>query len=286
MYTVFIQSYNSPNKCSTLDLLVKYKFNNNYYIIIGEDDPKIEVYKNVYKNHLLIFDKEKYKNTTDTVTFPKQNCSAVYVKNFIEDYTQENNIENFVIIDDDLERFNIRYPNFEGKIKVYDIENIDIIFNLYFQYMNEANIDGLCFGSQYLYMGGMNSYYNLGKRMLTNIYIRTNKNKVNWKSLVFDDFNTSLDITSKHLIFLMIPFVSMIFAPQYFQLLNKGLIAGGEDLGLQTLYDNSNSFERAFYSTVICPSSAKPYRNKNVYMPNIKLNNVFPKIISDKFNNF
>ena len=84
----------------------------------------------------------------------------------------------------------------------------------------------------------------------------------------------------------MIPFVSMIFAPQYFQLLNKKLIVGGEDLGLQTLYDNSNSFERAFYSTVICPSSAKPYKNKTVYMPSIKLNNVFPKIISDKFNNF
>lgn len=48
MYTVFIQSYNSLNKCSTLDLLVKYKFNNNYYIVIGEDDPKLETYKNVY----------------------------------------------------------------------------------------------------------------------------------------------------------------------------------------------------------------------------------------------
>lgn len=48
MYTIFIQSYNSPNKCSTLDLLIKYKFNSNYYVVIGEDDPKIEIYKNVY----------------------------------------------------------------------------------------------------------------------------------------------------------------------------------------------------------------------------------------------
>ena len=283
MYTVFIQSYNSPEKCSTLNVLKKYNFNSNYYIVIGNDDPKINRYKEIYNDDvLLIFNKEKYKLNTETITSNKKDCSAVYVKNFIEDFVINNNIDNFLIIDDDLEQFRYKIPDTGGHIRSREIDNVDEIFEMCFEYMNNAHIDGMCFGAQYVYMGGLNSYYGFKKRVITNMYLRTTEHKIDWKSLVFDDFNTSLDISNKGYVFLMLPPVGMVFAPQYFQLINKET-SQSKGCGLQQLYDDTDSFERAFYSTIICPSAVRPSKIKKVYMPYIKVDNVFPKIISCKF---
>lgn len=278
-YVTFITSHNSPNECKTLSVLKSLKFNTEYYIVIDNEDDYISEYKQIYQNKLLIFNKLDYVNKTDTVLFPKSHCSAVYVKNFIEDFCENNDIKSFIIIDDDLKSLHFRYLE-NNVMKSKKVININDVFDSYVNYMMNCNIDGLCFGIHTMYMS--KELLPNSRRYMSNIYFRNGNRKMNWISTVYDDFNTCINLVNKSYIFLMLPFIQMEFEPQYFQIQNKrsNKFRNG---GLVELYNNYDSFNRAFVSTIINPSGCYPYKNKLVYMMRTDTKYTFTKIISDRF---
>lgn len=277
-YTVFIISHGSPSVCKTLDVLKSMNFNSEYFIVIDDEDSSIEEYKSNY-NNLLIFEKRKYIEETETIMHPKNSCSAVYVKNFIEDYCQLNHIKAFIIIDDDMKKLRYRYLE-NDKLKSCDIININSIFSEYVKYMIESDIDGLCFGMHTMYMNKVLEPNR--RRFMSNIYFRNGKRKLNWVSQIYDDLNTCVYYSNYGHVYLMLPQIQMEFEPQYFQIqnMNKNNFKNG---GLTDLYNGYDSFKRAFLTTIIQPSSAKPFLHKNVFLMSLSNDNTFPKIISHNY---
>lgn len=280
-YVTFITSHNSPNECKTLDVLKSLNFNTSYYIVIDDEDTQISRYREIYGNNLLIFNKLKYIEYTDTILTPKSHCSAVYAKNFIEDFCKENNVEAFIILDDDLKSLRFRYLEDEH-LKSKKVIDVNKVFSCYVDYMIDCNIDGLCFGIHSMYMG--KELLPNSKRFMSNIYFRNGKRKMEWTSTIYDDFNSCICLSNHSYIFLMLPFVQMEFEPQYFQLQNMRSNKFREG-GLVELYDNYDSFNRAFISVIINPSGSLTYKNKLVYMMYTVSNKTFPKIISSKYKN-
>lgn len=216
---IFITSYKSPNKCKTLDLLNQLNNTHDYFIVIGDDDTFIDDYISKYKGHLLIFNKDNYVKSSDRYTNDLTKCSALYVKNYIEDYCEENNIQDFVIFDDDFVSLSYRYMD-NGICRKTNLKNItnkdafNQMLDAYFNYMNECNISGLSFGMQMMYLAGYKPY---NKRFFTNSYFRNNKcGKINWVSLIYDDLATSIKYNKSKLIF-MLPQIAMECEPQYAQ---------------------------------------------------------------------
>jgi hypothetical protein len=261
-------------------VLNQLNFNTDYFIVIDDEDNCIDEYRKVYDDKLLIFNKSKYIDSTETIIYPKNDCSAVYVKNFIEDFCFKKQMDAFIIIDDDMRSLRYRYE-LDGSVKSQKLTDINKIFQQYVDYMIECDIDGLCFGMHTMYL--KKPLVPNERRFMSNIYIRNcRKRKMNWVSQIFDDFNSCISLANSGYIFLMLPFIQMEFEPQYFQIQNKKsdqFRCGG----LVSLYDSYDSFKRAFVSTIIHPSGCKPYLNNQVYMMSTKNNNTFPKILSSEF---
>lgn len=283
-YKIFILSYKSANKCQTYDILVN-KFNispNRIFIVIGNDDPQLDDYENVYsQSQLLIFNKNDYLKTTDAHIYPKIMCTSVYAKNFIEDFVQINNIKHFIIIDDDLCDLRFRLP-VNNKIINRPCSCLHLIISAYFEYMDNANIDGLCFGGNNLYMGGIKSYGPLKRRMFTNIYFRKNNYQIKHESAMYEDLTTSLQLAKTGKLIFMLPFIMMVFEPQYQQLENENNI-NIKQCGLTELYQTFNSYERSFFTFMSFPQQTIIKKYKNIYNPECYTNYIQPKIISYKY---
>lgn len=279
MYTTFIISHNNADGMKTLDTLRSMEFNTPYYVVIDDSDKQIDRYIDLYGDNLLVFSKQHYMHTADTITMPKEECSALYVKQYIEYFCNEHEITTFIIIDDDLKGLRFRYLC-EDKILSLPVDCINQVFAAYVDYMVTANLCGLCFGIHSMYMN--KDYKPHSRRQFTNIYFRNGKIKFNWVSQIYDDLNSCLWCADSDSVILMLPFVQMDFEPQYFQIQNKGsdkFKIGG----LVDLYNNNDSFRRAFVSTIIKPSGVRPYLNKQVWMMRTDTDKTFPKIISSMF---
>ena len=67
-FAIFIMSYNRAGNIATLRTLEKANYTGKYYIIISDDDPQIDKYKETYNNKLYIFNKDKIEPFFDTYT--------------------------------------------------------------------------------------------------------------------------------------------------------------------------------------------------------------------------
>lgn len=93
-----------------------------------------------------------------------------------------------------------------------------------------------------------------------------------------EDFNTAITYGVVGKLFLSPAFVEVEVAPQYTQ---KG---GDSKLdGMALYYENTSSFTRAYYSTMIAPSYCSPKLWKGKYIPQMSKDNAYPKILSSSY---
>lgn len=284
-FCVFILSHQNVNECKTLEMLKKYNYTGDWKIVIDDLDDQKEKYKERYKDHLVIFDKLAYLNSFDTAFSPKWDAMAspTYARMFLQDYVDKNKIENYCIMDDDIRRLNLVQPQ-KGKLKKKEFENIDEILDNIVNYIDSTKIYCLGFSSPMTYIGGKYDVDKiLNKRRVSNIFILNSNRNLIWKTIFYEDCNTCLTNGNLGKLILSLPFVEIIADAQGStnQNNNKKIAEGG----MGELYELSNQYQRSFYSIMVQPSSVvlKCFHNKTNLYPNIRSNNQFPKIISDKF---
>lgn len=283
-FCVFILSHQNYDQCKTLDMLKKYNYNGDWKIVVDDLDNQLNLYKEKYKDNLIIFKKEDWFDSVDTAYSPgwDSKSSPVYARIFLQKYVEDNNITNYSVFDDDIHRLNLvrKLPN---KLEKKEIKDINKIFDLLIDYQNSADIYCLGFSSPMDYIGGeyiVNKILN--KRRVFNIFLLHKDRKLKWKTIFYDDNNTCLTNGVLGKLIIKIPFIEIIADTQGSQNQNNGKkIADG---GMQELYEKSNQYTRAFFSVMVQPSSVflKGFRIKDNLYPNIKNVNQFPRIISEK----
>src|SRR5699024_2076701 len=127
-YVVFILSNGRPNEQLTLNMLKDNGYTGEYYIVCDDEDITLSEYKEKYGNNVLVFNKEKIHERTDTVDNFHKKTSAVYARNAIYDIAKEKNIKHFIMADDDITDIYIRFEN-DGKLKSKHVNNLDKLFN-------------------------------------------------------------------------------------------------------------------------------------------------------------
>lgn len=284
-FSIFILSHGNPNKCYTLDLLTKLGNTNKYYLIVDNLDPLLKEYKDIYPNNLIIFDKYKYVNLTDTM-FPQDNIplnTPLYARCACEDIALELGLKYFCVMDDDVISLKLRIPNNElKKLQSLDITDIDKIFDISIDYLYNTNCHYVCFSSQNLFIGGYSAFDSISDRRLGfNIFIRNTCKKVNWKTIWYDDFNTGMLLNGVGNLTLNIPYVQSNCKPQGSSKQLKNKLS--DNSGMEIEYRNSSAFNRGFYCVIVSPSSVKVVDTKGNgnYWPSVNKNCAFPKIISD-----
>ena len=217
-YAVFILSYKRPTDQKTLKYILDAGYSGVWYIVVDDSDPTIEQYKNLYgSDHILIFNKLEMSKITDTPVYPLELNFAVYARNAIEQFAVKLNYSAFIMLDDDIKGFSLRYVE-DNKLKNRGlVHNIDEVFNYIIDYILESDI--ACASSSYnnIYWTGVEGLKeNLLKDMLRTpieAYFRNTKFKVNWLNLMGEDLVTGIKYGRDGQVWIMLPILQVVMPP-------------------------------------------------------------------------
>ena len=138
-FAYFIASYGKPYNMPTLEFLRKLDAKYPVYIVIGTDDPKIDDYKKVFPEHLLIFDKSDYIDKVDDLgVYAKTHKVCTYSRLAVLDFAKQLEIKYVGYLFDDIESIQLRYQLSNGKIASTKNFQIDRMIDLYINLLNSS----------------------------------------------------------------------------------------------------------------------------------------------------
>lgn len=162
-FAVFILSHERASNVKTLKTLKSSGYTGKIFIVIDNKDTMEEDYKRIYgKENVIVFSLEEWKNRTDTITNEKEYESPVYARNFISCFANDNGYKYYMMLDDDVKSFNIRYVK-NGKLKSCKLRNADGYFLEIIKFMKTNK--HICYvgtGNAGSYIGGAEGRFSKG----------------------------------------------------------------------------------------------------------------------------
>lgn len=287
-FAIFICTHGRPNKQLTLDALLKAGYTGKWYLVLDDTDETIQQYVDNYDvDHILIFDKNHYINSVRTsMSQPYYKC-ILYAKCAVEDIAVDMKLNCFVVCDDDITDFSIRFPE-KDKLRRYSRFNIDEVFNAYAEFMLDADVTIMGIGHGGVYFSGAKLFEPknlteiINRGMPYNFIFRNTNNSVSWTSAYGEDdiTNNANSIVGKK-VFLM-PFI-------HFGIVPSGNCSDG---GMQEVYVNVSGFKLMFFIFMHYPTSVrvmlKSGRTQGFNWWGTKRfrENVCPRIISQSYRRF
>lgn len=271
-FAVFILSHKRAGNISTLIALKRANYTGELFIVVDNEDTMLSEYKRIYDKQVIIFCKEEWKNKTDTMTNEKDFSSPVFARNFISWYATEKGYKHYLMLDDDIKTFNIRYPK-EGKLKSKSLKNVNVYFD-YLIKLLDANKNIMCVGTGNggSYIGGVSGKYSKGLHIGDFSQVALFKDRYEFKGAFNEDANISLIEGQKGNVTIVDLNISHS-SPK--RKSNSG--------GLKEEYDATNDYCIAMFSVICCPSCCMIEAGKKGIRLKIKRSNQNPKILSERY---
>lgn len=277
-FAVFILSHGRADNLITLDTLNKQKYTGKIYIIIDDTDKQIDEYKKLENDRIkvIVFDKEKAAEKTDTIdNFKKMNI-VVYARNKTWDIAEELGLKYFLVLDDDYVEFNCRY-NKDDKLKSYHIKNLDEVFKNMLDFLINTNADVVALAQSGDFIGGKDGT-QIKKRILrkamNSFFCRTDR-RLEFKGSTNED--ATMYVLEGGRGKLIMTYTGISLTQQLTQQ-NKG--------GLTDIYLEQGTYVKSFYTVIASPSNVKVrsmgWKNKRLHH-NVAWNYVAPKIINERY---
>lgn len=272
-FAVFILSHGRAGDVKTLRTLKRSGYTGKVFIVVDNEDLMEEDYKRIYgKSSVLVFDKKEWKERTDTITNEKGYDSPVYARNFISWYAEENGYDCYMMLDDDISSFSIRYES-EGRLKSCKLMNADLYFSSVMDFM-ETNSNILCVGTGNAgsYVGGANGKFSNGLHIGDFSQSLICNRRMEFKGIFNEDENMSVIEGMRGNLCVSDLHVSHS-SPK--RKSNRGR--------LKKEYDRANDYYINMFSVVCCPSCCYIISGKNGLKLRVHRGNQFPKIISERY---
>lgn len=296
-YAIFISAYRNT-KIKTLQTLTRcgYIDHSNIYIIVGIDDPNLEEFKEKYKDHCIIFDKEKDALPYIDTCINKENftyLSTVFTSTAQMKIAKELGYKYFMQLDDDSNNFMIRYVYKDKLINIKKTEEgvLDNFINKAIDILDSSpKVYGVSFLQAGDLMGGVESLpYVVGKRKFMNTRIYDVEKQLKFIGLLNEDTTYYTQYGKLGYIFLTLDGLVLD------QLDSQNKSSG---TGLTSLYAKFGTYIKSFFSLIVNPSALKimvmggggklnENANKRIYNPRIhhfiEWENICPKILDEKW---
>lgn len=275
-FAIFIMSYNRPNNIATLRTLNKANYTGKYYIIISDDDPCIDEYKNIYKDKLRIFNKDEVAKTFDLYDNGGSKKCIVFARNYCFMLAKELGLKYFLQFDDDYIELAYRYPQ-DGKLKICNIREFDDVVDACIDFLEDTGALSIAFAQHGDFIGGVQNKFlqERVKRKAMNSFFCKTDNPFTFDGRINEDVNTYVGLGKIGELFLTFCDVSL---KQKHTQQNAG--------GMTELYNEGGTYLKSFYTVIANPSCVKISIMGDKYLRihhRISWNNAVPKIISDKY---
>jgi len=210
-FAVFIMSYGRPDKIPSLVSLQRSGYTGKYFIIIGDDDPKLASYQTRFGDKCIVFNKADYIDRSDRMGL-KITKVIMFARNACFDIAESLGLKFFQQFDDDYVGFffsfneEMKYVNSNNKarIKNYDrvVENM-----LGFYEQTTKQCLAITFSQGGDFIGGAGNdpetRWNFGSlRKAMNSWICSVDRRFNFSGCMNEDVNAYTTLQTKGFFFL------------------------------------------------------------------------------------
>lgn len=277
-FVVFILTYWRPNKVITYDVLRKQWYTWKIYLLCSTDDKMLDEYKKIYKEDVIVFNKNDYKNTFDIGDNFKKDNVVVYARNANWDIARELGIKYYLQLDDDYTSFPYRIPE-HWHLKSKAVKNLDKIFDLFIDFLRDTpKVIALAQGWDFI--GGVNNrffkseWYVWIKRKIMNSFFNVVERPYKFFWRINEDVNCYIQNWKTGTVFLTHPLctVNQMQTQQ-----NSG--------GLSEFYLDTGTYYKSFYTILYNPSCvdiAMMWNNDRRMHHNIHWKYAVPMIIREE----
>ena len=274
-FAVFILSHGRSKNVKTIKALENSNYTGKIYIVCDNEDDEIEEYKK-YGKEVLIFNKEKEMKKTDTIDNFKDHRLVVYARNVCHELAKENNIDYFLVLDDDYTEICFRYVEGE-KLRAKKVKNADKLFESMIDFLEVSGALTVAMSQAGDFIGGAKNgkiEEGISRKAMNSFFCKTSR-PFKYLGSTNEDVNCYIKNGMKgNLMF-------TIYKPSIIQTqtqANKG--------GLTDIYLDQGTYVKSFYSVICEPSCAKVAimntKNPRIHHK-IIWNKCCPKIINEQY---
>ena len=272
-FAVFILTHGRANQQKTLETLVRCGYTGRMYLVIDDEDEQGPLYRERYGVNVIEFSKQEVEKRFDTMTNEKEYRSVVYARNAVYTMAKSLGVRYIFQFDDDISNLTFRVVK-GGKLKGFNIHDIDRLFADMVEYMESAKLAMLGFSQAGAFLGGAKSkkYQQGCQRNMSQAMLVDAENPIAFRGIFNEDLHVSLDVANQGRVALATMLVS-IQSPE--RMTNNG--------GLHDLYLENGTYTRDFYSKMLYPSVVN-FVNRGTDIK-LRINHFAfaPKILNESF---
>lgn len=275
---VFILTNGRSDNVITYKTLRAVGYTGKIYLIVDDEDNRLQEYKDKYKDEVIVFSKKDYAHKFDIMDNFTGSKVIVYARNACNDIARKLGLDYFFEYEDDYSRFTYR-KYVDGSLKTIRIKDFDPVLNVLIDALNNTKACSIAFTQAGEMQGGVLAigHVHLKRKAMNSFVFKVNKDKSD--DLIFigrmnDDINTYLTQGKVGKLFFQVANV----------MLDQGLtqqVAGGNT----EAYLKSGTYVKSFYSVMAEPSCVKigshGRTNARVHS-SVKWKMAVPKILDEK----
>lgn len=276
-FAVFILTHGRADNVVTLKALEKGGYTGKIYCIIDDEDDQKDLYiKNFGADRVIVFDKQKAYNRTDTMDNFNDHRAIIYARNESWRIAKNLGLTYFLMLDDDYKSIDFRYA--DGKALRYKaVTDFDRIFEDMLDFLDVSGADTVAFAQGGDFIGGLkggNFKKGLLRKAMNSFFCRTDK-PIQFRGTMNEDVVTYTTMSSRGHLFLTFTSFAVI------QLPTQSLKGGMTDA-----YKEGGTYLKSFYAVMSMPSAVKVdmMNTKHSRMHHkVNWNACAPKILNEKW---
>jgi hypothetical protein len=281
-FAVFILTHGRSDRVVTYKTLKDCGYTGKIYLLVDDEDKEIDKYKKIYKDQVIVFNKQKAIDYTDSGDNFKKRNSVVYARNWNFIVAQELGLKYFWQLDDDYNIFrHTANENLEYVTKQNKIKNLNYLLDCCIEFFENANFHALAFSQGGDFIGGPGS--GVAKKMssgtfsrkVMNSFIFSTERPVKFPGRINEDVNMYVTLGLRGYLF---GTIAQLRLEQVQTQSNSG--------GLTDIYLDLGTYVKSFYSVMYAPSCVKitEMGNTNRRLHHtVKWANTTPMIVDERF---
>lgn len=192
-FGILIMSYGRPDNIKTLTSLLKCNYTGKWFIVIGDDDPKQEEYREKYGDKCVVFKKGDYIEKSDRMGL-KITKVIMFARNACFDIAESLGLKYFQQFDDDYLCFNFAFTHEMKYVrKNCDVRNFDRAMETMIEFYEKTppNCAAIAFaqGGDFIGGGGEHNWCFRKLRKTMNTWICSVDRRFEFQGVMNEDVN-------------------------------------------------------------------------------------------------
>lgn len=274
-FAVFILSHGRANNVKTLKTLDRGHYTGETIIICDNEDDQLEDYKKLGKK-VVVFDKLKEMERTDTEDNFKDHRLVVYARNVCHDIAKELGLDYFLVLDDDYHEIALKYVR-SHKLMSKDVRELDVLFDTMLNFLDVSGALTVAMAQGGDFIGGAdngNLEKGIGRKAMNSFFCRTDR-PFKFTGSTNEDVNAYITYGMRGKLMFTI----------YKAVIEQATTQKSAG-GLTDIYLDNGTYVKSFYSVICQPSCARvaimnsrhPRIHHKIYW-----NNCTPMIINERY---